>query len=183
MLGNHAECIADCDEVTRVEPSNAKAYLRKAKALVQLGRLSEAAFALEAGLSAVTGPPPAYGEPPPTFDKDRSESITSLQEELDKTRGLQSLLDAGKAKLTEGEYGEAARLFGEVMHHCDASNVQLLAARAQLGVGMCDWAIRVTLQVLRREPQNASAYAVRSEALFLVREPTTTAVFTTIVCT
>eukprot|EP00037_Helgoeca_nana_P003067 m.37854 g.37854 ORF g.37854 m.37854 type:complete len:625 (-) comp13232_c0_seq2:147-2021(-) len=170
MLGRHVECIADCDVVTKADPLNAKAYLRKSKAYVQLGQLSEAIAALQAGIRVVQGPPPSYGATPPAFDAERADALTSLRDECSKVEAIHSLRDAGAAKLESGEFGDAARLLGEVLTHCDSSDIQLLAARAQLGVGVCDWATRVTLQILRTEPRNPTAYAVRAEALFLLGE-------------
>jgi tetratricopeptide (TPR) repeat protein len=157
LQGRHVECIADCDVVTKADPLNAKAYLRKSKAYVQLGQLSEAIAALQAGIRVVQGPPPSYGATPPAFDAERADALTSLRDECSKVEAIHSLRDAGAAKLESGEFGDAARLLGEVLTHCDSSNIQLLAARAQLGVGVCDWATRVTLQILRTEPRNPTA--------------------------
>jgi DnaJ family protein C protein 7 len=42
MILNYEDAIADCDEAISLVPSNIKAYIRKAKALLSLGKLEEA---------------------------------------------------------------------------------------------------------------------------------------------
>lgn len=42
MILNYEDCIADCDEAIQLLPSNVKAYIRKARASLSLGKLEEA---------------------------------------------------------------------------------------------------------------------------------------------
>mmetsp|Transcript_24227 Transcript_24227/g.72321 ORF Transcript_24227/g.72321 Transcript_24227/m.72321 type:complete len:626 (+) Transcript_24227:66-1943(+) len=170
MLGRYTECISDCERVIAAEPLKAKAYLRLSSAHVHLGELPQAIAALSSGISMVQGPPPAYGAPPPHFDASRAADLELLRKELEKVEGIRSLWAAGLDQLQAGAYGDASRLFSEVLTHTEPPEVQLLAARAQLGLGVVDWATRLTLQILRRDSRNAAAYAVRAEAIFLVGE-------------
>ena len=44
------ECVKDCDQAIQINPSFAKAYFRKGKALASLDELNEAKEVVEAGL-------------------------------------------------------------------------------------------------------------------------------------
>ena len=49
-LENFEECIKDCVKAIEIEPTFTKSYYRKAKALINIDRLSEALETLKTGL-------------------------------------------------------------------------------------------------------------------------------------
>jgi len=73
----------------------------------------------------------------------------------------------GRKACEQGEYNRARTLIGGLLRQTNAVVVVLWAARAELGLGLCDRALRLTLQVLRVDKSHAEAYAVRAKAVFL----------------
>mmetsp|Transcript_3459 Transcript_3459/g.9850 ORF Transcript_3459/g.9850 Transcript_3459/m.9850 type:complete len:580 (-) Transcript_3459:532-2271(-) len=144
-LNQPGQAQADAREALKLDVSCAPAHTLLVNALVQLGRLEDA----RAHLDAV----PVRDEP--------LEALDQLVE------GLLTMRTDAEAALTAGVFPKARELFATMLRHSSASFLQLDLARAELGMGMCDQTIRRTRELLRDDPNNGSAYAVRGTAYYL----------------
>lgn len=90
-----------------------------------------------------------------------------MVEELGKMQRLAAQLVEGEKLMMAGEPSRALELYTAAMGITQCAAVALGAARAETGLGRCDRAMRLTLQVIRSDPSNVQAYAVRGHALCL----------------
>lgn len=151
MLEVYRECIADCQHAIRLDPMYAKGYIRMAKALCTMGEFGKAAQELDRAMAL-------------------QPQSAELAEELGRVRALQQQMDAGLQAYHTGDFEQARAVFGALMHVTTAHTVLLWLARSEVKMGICDRALRLTLQVIRADSQNAEAYAVRGIALFLSKD-------------
>eukprot|EP00300_Choanocystis_sp_HF-7_P004295 c13300_g1_i1.p1 GENE.c13300_g1_i1~~c13300_g1_i1.p1 ORF type:complete len:574 (-),score=88.74 c13300_g1_i1:7-1728(-) len=137
--------LADALTAVRIAPSFDKAHVRAARALCELGRFEDAVN----HLSGVVG------------------ALPSLKQEMTKCTTLLQLHQRGHAAMGEGRYADARECFGSILTMATPLSTTLDLARAELGLGLCDRALRTCRDVIKRDGSIPSAYAVRGFALFL----------------
>ena len=148
MVGAAKECAEDCRRAVGLDPGYAKGHLRLAKALCEMSDVSGAEEALKRAAVSCPG-------------------NKEIAEELAKTRSLTAHLTEAKRALDEGDAGRALEMYTAALRVTQCSDVTLGAARAETSLGRCDRAMRLTLQVIRGDPSNVQAYAIRGHALCL----------------
>jgi DnaJ family protein C protein 7 len=148
MVGAYSECIADCREALTLEPNYTKAHIRLAKALCECGEIADAASHLARAAQAQPNSP-------------------ELEAESRRLQKLQASLDGGRAAYVAGEYLQAVAQFQAAMDLSNSATVQCWMARAQVGLGRCDQANRLMLQLLKTDQANVEACTVRAQALYL----------------
>jgi DnaJ family protein C protein 7 len=148
MVGAAKECADDCRRAISLDPAYAKGHLRLAKALCEMSDVAGAEVALQSAAGKCAG-------------------NKEISEELNKMRTLAALLVEGARLMAAGEPATALELYTQALRVTQCAAVTLGAARAETGLGRCDRAMRLTLQVIRNDPSNVQAYAVRGHALCL----------------
>jgi tetratricopeptide (TPR) repeat protein len=132
MLREYAKCASDCDQAIKISPRYKKAYIRKSASQVVLGHFKEAIFTMQQGVEKLPGD---------------QEMIM----ELNKVMTLSDTYDAGVNMLMNEEWLKAKNLFADMLASkvISSSNAKILlgAAQAEIGIGMCDRAMKLTLQV------------------------------------
>mmetsp|Transcript_4523 Transcript_4523/g.4667 ORF Transcript_4523/g.4667 Transcript_4523/m.4667 type:complete len:622 (-) Transcript_4523:318-2183(-) len=149
MIKDFASCLADCDAAISMDPKYAKAYLRKCKAALEIGKFSVCCLTIEE----------ACKECP-----DNSE----LANQCYRYKEIYNQVQLGEKQLTEKDFSGARTTFGSLLRETNCSLIVLSAARAELGLGLTDRALRLTLQVLRTDRGCSEAYSVRGQVLYYV---------------
>mmetsp|Transcript_75372 Transcript_75372/g.214349 ORF Transcript_75372/g.214349 Transcript_75372/m.214349 type:complete len:605 (-) Transcript_75372:409-2223(-) len=147
MLRNYRACEKDCGRAVLLDPAYHKAHVRRARAMCELGDFTEAAASLGAA--------------------NELQPSDELAIELARVNSLRSRLDEGIAAYEAKDFSRARVVLGDLLRETNAVDVVLWAARAEMGMGLCDRAIRLTLQVIRSDKSNPAGYVVRGLALFL----------------
>ncbi|KAG7350699.1 chaperone protein DnaJ [Nitzschia inconspicua] len=158
QVGEYASCINDCETVyQRLDPCNSKVYIRASRASLQLGDLRQAQVILQRGLDVP------------------SLSTNSLLKK--EQRQISELILAekrGQEELTTQQYATAKGTFGHLLKAAPSAVPFLLgAARADLGLGLTDSALRLTKRILMIHPRSPMGCWVRGQALFLMGEAET----------
>eukprot|EP00747_Dinoflagellata_sp_TGD_P060414 gnl/TRDRNA2_/TRDRNA2_152022_c0_seq1.p1 gnl/TRDRNA2_/TRDRNA2_152022_c0~~gnl/TRDRNA2_/TRDRNA2_152022_c0_seq1.p1 ORF type:complete len:572 (-),score=84.72 gnl/TRDRNA2_/TRDRNA2_152022_c0_seq1:8-1723(-) len=138
-LGVPNEAVTDCQRALHYDASFAKARVRLATALSELGRFEEAYSCLEG-----------------------HDGVDSKMEEVAR---IFSILESGKQALLAQTPEE--HLFVVALELSNAPRVKLWHARNLIACGRVDQALRVTQDVLRHDKMNPEAMIVHSVALFL----------------
>lgn len=141
------ECLADAQEAIRLDPTYIKAYSRRTKACLELGRFADAVNELQQGCAS---------NPDSIILKRELQQTTTVR---DKFKEALQLME------TENAASAHAILSTLLRDNTKAPNVVVAAARANLLLGQTETAQRLTLSVLRRSPQFAPAYVVRGQSL------------------
>ena len=147
-LKDHQQCVSDCDNAISLDPSYVKAYVRRSKAWIELGQFEESCRGLEDGCA-------------------KNEASKQLTNELCLATQLKDRWVEGLRLMEQKQYGSAKSVFGTLCRESSSPRVILSAARADIGLGLTDSALRLSLQILRSNPQNADAYLVRGECTYL----------------
>lgn len=163
MLHAFSATVEDASRALEIDPYYVKAYSRKSKALIQLGFFEEAVHELREAIRFIC--------------KETSEK-TTLEKELEQAVALGTLYKQGNSQLEKKEFASAKSSFssmfsiaqGLLSQSLQSPNVLLGAARADLGLGLTDSTLRLTLQVLKKYPQSTEAYAVRGQCYLLMTE-------------
>ena len=148
MLKKFRACVKDCDSCIRKDSSYVKAYLRKSKALSELGEFDEACASLE-----------DVGSEADQNAKFAREVATCSHIRDEYNKGLRMMM--------KRDYGSAKIIFSSLLSMTTAPKVILSLARAELGVGSVDKAMRLSLKVNRADDTNAEGYEVRGRAMLL----------------
>ncbi|GAX22669.1 DnaJ homolog subfamily C member 7 [Fistulifera solaris] len=162
ILHEFSVAVHDATCATEIDPFYVKAYSRKAKALLQLGSMQEAFRVLQQATSVVKGE---------QYDK-------LLAKELEQVTVLNQVFIEGSAQLGNNEFAAAKSSFSLLLslsqdwlsQTLEAPNVLLGLAKADLGLGLTDATLRLTLQVLKKHPQSTDAYALRGQCYLLMTE-------------
>ncbi|CAB9526757.1 DnaJ homolog subfamily C member 7 [Seminavis robusta] len=152
-LERYSECVQDCTKAIQLNPSYLKAYVRKAKALKQQGNLHQVA---EVWAQAA--------------EKCPDESAQKLiRTERPKAVYLNQLMKDGKQLLGQGSFAGAKAAYGRVLLETSAPDALVGAAKADLGLGLTESAMRFSHQIIRGLPDHiAEGYEIRGECLFLM---------------
>lgn len=162
MLREFSATVEDASRATEIDPFYVKAYHRKSKALIQLGFFEEAVRVLQEAIRCTA--------------KEKSETL--LAKELEEAVLMNNLLLQGNNQLEQKEFASAKASFSSLLsiaqnflsQSLEAPIVLLGAARADLGLGLTDSTLRLTLQVLKKNPQSTEAYVVRGQCYLLMTE-------------
>lgn len=155
MLGQRRHlqsCVGDCDAALRLDGGYFKARVRKARALVALGSFSLARTSLLRGLELVAASTAAH---------------RALRRELEAVESVQEKLSRGLELCGSGSFAEGRALLSELLRATNAPGVMLAVSEAEMGLGMTDRALRLTLKLLRADRGNAEACRVRGVAFLL----------------
>jgi len=140
-------CIKDCDSAVWLSPKYEKAYLRKSKALIEKGLFNSAQSCLEVACQHIP-------------------ESSLLVKHLTSSRDINARLSRGVAFLESKEYPSARAIFSGLLRDSNASCIIVNLAKAELGLGNTDTALRLTLQVIRSNKTDPSAYEVRAMCMF-----------------
>lgn len=154
MTREYIKCIESCSIAIDLDRTYAKAYIRKSKALVALGKFGESSQIMHSLL-----------EHKECISK---EIITKVQSDYANVNHLNTLFSQGEQQLKQHEFASAKSTFGKILKQSNASNVIINAARADLGLGLTDSALRLSLQVLRSDPTCSDGYEVRGLTMHLM---------------
>jgi tetratricopeptide (TPR) repeat protein len=132
---NYDDCIRDCDLVLKYDPSYYKAAVRRGKALTELGQFETACRVIDELCD------------PHTLTDNGVPQI--LAAEVTRCFNIRSTFQRGMFELLNRNYVGAKSTFGSLLKATAASCVVLGTARAELGMGLVDRALRLALQVNR----------------------------------
>jgi len=148
QLDQPTQAAADARAAIALDASCSPAHSLLARALVQLGEFDAASRALS--------------------------SVPVKDASLAEVEGLVYQLLVAEREGTEAyksaDFAQARECFAGVLKHTQAHSIQLWLAKSELGLGLCDQAIRRTREVLREAPNNGSAFMVRGMAYYLQAE-------------
>lgn len=156
MTREYKRCVESCSVAIDLDRTYVKAYVRKAKALVALGEFSESCTVLKTLLDDEN----KIGE--------TSNERQIIETEYSDTMRLCDLMSSGERELTKKEFISAKATFGQLLKFSNASNVIINAARADLGLGLTDSSLRLSLQVLRSDPTCSEGFEVRGQTMHLM---------------
>ena len=151
-LEEYASCIQDCKAALEIDPTYTKVYARASKALKHQGKFQQV---VETWFEAL--------------QKCKEESREMIEKELAKAKRLNNMMKDGQDQLKEGSYGAAKATFGRVLRETTAVDAVIGAAKADLGLGQTESAMRLSLQVIKGHPDHvAEGYEIRGACLFLM---------------
>jgi DnaJ family protein C protein 7 len=162
QLRDYVACVDDCQAALILDPTYTKAYTRRYKAQLELGRFEQAVQGLHQGCDAA----PSSG----LLQRELTEA-TLIRDSFVKA---QQLLKPNASTSPTNKNHEAAvtaqQLLNSLLqHHTKAPCVVVAAAKAHLQLGGLETAQRLSLQVLRQHPQSfPEAYLVRGHGVFLL---------------
>jgi len=149
QLKDFEACATDCDAAIQLDETYVKAYIRKSKALMELGRFEGAESLLKQGC-------------------EQNLKSKNLENELRRVSAIHTKMTLGMDFLRAKDFASAKAEFGGLLRDTSAARVVLAAARADLGLGLTDGALRLSLQVIRTDNKNAEGYEVRGHCMFLM---------------
>jgi len=173
-IQHYSECINDCDSAIEWNPLYGKAHLRKSRAYVQIGDFERAMQCLQLAIDRFT----AAEKQNPNSDHETHSNQSadaailqqqSMQKELRIVTRYRNTFQDGIQQLQHHQYAAAKSTFGALMKKSIMAPCVLLGtAKADLGLGLTDAALTMTMRVLRTNSRNAEACQVRGQALFLM---------------
>ena len=131
-LNDFSSAAQDASAAISIDPQYAKAYLRKAKSLIQIADFSTASLTLTDGVTSC-----------------KKTSLPQLKKELARVNKLSASYEKSLSLLDEGEFASAKAELGSLLRETTAPIVLLQTARADLGMGLIDSANRFCMQALR----------------------------------
>ena len=153
-LGDLEGCVRDCDSAVALDGAYVKAYVRRSKALLELGRFNQAVISLS----------------PPTGEEGRGDfwNLSALKTERRRAVALRDGMIRGTKELMREEYLAAKSTFGAILRETGANRVVAAAARGDLGLGLTDSALRLSLRVIRSNSRDAEGFEIRGRCLYLM---------------
>lgn len=145
MSGRYSDCVSDCQSALKLDPSFAKAYKRLCRAYCELGEFEKAVTAASTGA--------------------RLSSDGTMAAEQSEINQLAEWQKEGEAALSKGDPALARTFFANMLAKTNAPTTRLWLVRAELGLGLCDRALRTTREVIKGNPNMSKAYVLRSMAL------------------
>lgn len=132
----YEETISDCDCALKFNPEHTKAYARKFRSLMSLGRFREARLLLETGLQHCPG------------DRSLVEDLAKSQKAEEHQREVEWLL-------ANGDYSGALFAATQLVTLSDCEAFNCLAAKAEAANGHIDSAMKRCTMVLKENPRCA----------------------------
>ena len=148
--GRYSECAADCQAALRLDPFNGKVYKRLARAHCEMGEFDKAKIVCEQGLG-----------------RSAADSRAVIKAEAEEVSQVSAWTEQGEAALANGDCSLARTFFANVLQKISAPSCKLRLVRAELGLGLCDRALRTTRDVIKMHPNVSEAYVLRGMALLL----------------
>ena len=93
-----------------------------------------------------------------------------LQNQLSHVQYIHTQFQLGKSQYQNGQYASASATFGSLLRKTNSAKVILAGARSELKLGLVDQAMRLSLQVIRSDTQNAEGYEIRGYGVYLTGE-------------
>ena len=143
--GRFSDCITDCQLAIQRDPALGKAYKRLARAHSELGEYDKARSACADGFAK-------SGE-------------SALKADLDLATQLLAWQREGEAAMGNGDHSLARTFFANMLAKTNAPQTRLWLVKAELGLGLCDRALRTTREVIKAHPNISEAYVLRGIAL------------------
>ena len=151
-LQQYSSAVEEASKAIRMDPTYAKAYVRQAKAWIQLGKFSDAVTVLQEGQEHV------------------SSNSTILSQQLHTAQQLDKWWNEASHSLHQHEFAPAKAAFGRLLGESSAENVLLGAAQADLGLGLTDSALRFTRKAFKLNPNSVDAFLVYGQCHVLMGE-------------
>uniref|UniRef100_A0A7S3YJR9 Anaphase-promoting complex subunit 11 n=1 Tax=Lotharella globosa TaxID=91324 RepID=A0A7S3YJR9_9EUKA len=148
QLERYDDAVADAREAIKLMPTYARGHQRLAQALCEMGEFGAAARHLQSRL------------------EDIPELATDHQKALQLSQGMAD----GKAAMKDKNYGEARQIFRALSTLTKSEAPVLMALRAELEMGRCDYALSRSLTIIRAKKKCVDAYVVRAWAMYLRRD-------------
>mmetsp|Transcript_82929 Transcript_82929/g.165535 ORF Transcript_82929/g.165535 Transcript_82929/m.165535 type:complete len:370 (-) Transcript_82929:134-1243(-) len=95
----------------------------------------------------------------------RQSSDPKMIEEQTEIAQLAAWQKEGEAAIHHGDHSLARTFFANMLAKTNAPITRLWLVRAELGLGLCDRALRTTREVIKGNPNMSKAYVLRSMAL------------------
>jgi DnaJ homolog subfamily C member 7 len=149
QLQQWREAVSDCEAALVLDPAYAKAHVRRNRAWMELGQWDDACRGLQEACAV-------------------NPKSQVLVKELLQTCAIRDEYARGLDLLLKHDYASAKAIFGALLRDTKASCVILGAAKADLGLGLTDSALRLSLQVIRGDHQSAEGYHVRGQCMYLM---------------
>ena len=147
-VGAHKECVEDCRKALVMDELHVKAHLRLVKALCESSDVSGASYAAAVALKKVP------------LNREIAQVATTVEM-------LAAYLAEGEKQLDENDPVGALETFTHANDAVPCAVATLGIAKSEILLGQCDRASRTTLQVIKRDSGNSSAYTTRGHALCL----------------
>jgi len=147
-LRQHDSCVRDCTEAVRLDPTYIKAYMRRAKSLIDVGKFEDAYRGIANGCQ-------------------KNPTNSTLAAELTRVREIRDHMVLGLRQLEGGKFAAARASFGTVLRETKSNRVVVAAAKAEVGLGLTDRAMRLSLQVIRADSTYAEGYEVRALCMLM----------------
>eukprot|EP00980_Cylindrotheca_fusiformis_P031212 scaffold25998_cov122-Cylindrotheca_fusiformis.AAC.5 len=151
QMQDYSRCLGDCNHILqKLDATSAKVYVRGCRASIQLGQLEKALTYVQQGL-------------------EHSSGSSVLQKEKRRLEQMMKWTTLGQNQLNSQQYAGAKSTYSSLLREGPSAIAFLLgAARADLGLGLTDSALRLTKRVLMQHAQNPQACWVRGQAVFLM---------------
>jgi len=144
-----SSCIEDCDAALAINPEYPKAFVRKAKALIEMGLFGEACSCLEEGI-------------------ENNPNSEGLVDEFRKAKKMLDRIVHIEELLKKKDYRSAKDLLSVFPDNSSNNRLLLAAARADTGLGLTETALDKCLKVLGADPDNADALQVEGILTYLI---------------
>ncbi len=151
MLGDYRGAITDCEAALKLEPNNAKAFKRLSKAHIELGDFTRATEVLVAAAAA-------------------GAAASTFSEEASLAAQLGAWQAEGEAAYGNGDFAMACTFFANILQKTNAVPTRLWMTRAELALGRCDRALRVTREVIKADANQPLPYVLRATALMYSKD-------------
>ena len=151
MLGDYRGAITDCEAALKLEPNNAKAFKRLSKAHIELGDFTRASEVLVAAAAA-------------------GAAASTFSEEASLAAQLGAWQAEGEAAYGNGDFAMACTFFANILQKTNAVPTRLWMTRAELALGRCDRALRVTREVIKADANQPLPYVLRATALMYSKD-------------
>jgi len=142
-------CIDDCNAALEINPVYPKAFVRKAKALIEMGLFGEAYSCLEEGIKS-------------------NPNSEGLVDEFRKAKKMLDRIVHIEELLKKQDYRSAKDLLSVFPETSSNNRLLLAAANADAGLGLTQTALDNCLTVLRSDPDNSDALQVEGIVTYLI---------------
>lgn len=160
MTHEYTKCVDSCTAAIQLDKTYIKAYIRKSKALIALGQFDTSTQILKSLIDEQS-----IG----SYQNHITNEMTKqIEIEYNESKQLCQLYQEGEHLLSNQQYINAKAKFGQLLKKSNATNVIVNAARAELGLGLTDSSLRLSLQVLRSDPTCSEGYEVRGVTMHLM---------------